>query len=82
MHLIKAGFTGGRGRGGGLFKLSLSSKFYSMVGNVQFNKKNVDKYMNYSTLYDNILSYIAHTMKNYSSLQKSRWSVDGFLRCS
>ena len=35
MHLIKAGFTGGRGGGGG-FKLSLSSKFYSMVGNVQF----------------------------------------------
>ena len=36
MHLIKAGFTGGRGGRGGGFKLSLSSKFYSMVGNVQF----------------------------------------------
>ena len=34
MHLIKEGFTGGRGGRG--FKLSLSSKFYSMVGNVQF----------------------------------------------
>ena len=61
----------------------------STVWLVMYNltKKIFDKYMNYSTLYNiylfiNILSYMAHTMKNYSSLQKRRWSVDGFLRCS
>ena len=61
------------GRGGRLYKLSLSSKFYSMVGtmyNLALTKKMFDKCMNYnySTVYD-ILYYIAHTMKNYSSLQ-------------
>ena len=71
------------GGGGGGFS-SYPFQVNSTVWLVMYNltKKMFDKYMNYSTLYDNILSYMAHTMKNYSSLQKSRWSVDGFLRCS
>ena len=71
------------GEGEGRFS-SYPFQVNSTVWLVMYNltKKMFDKYMNYSTLYDNILSYMAHTMKNYSSLQKSRWSVDGFLRCS
>ena len=71
----------GEGEGGfSSYPFQVNSTVWLVMYNL--TKKMFDKYMNYSTLYDNILSYMAHTMKNYSSLQKSRWSVDGFLRCS
>ena len=71
----------GGGKGGfSSYPFQVNSTVWLVMYNL--TKKMFDKYMNYSTLYDNTLSYMAHTMKNYSSLQKSRWSVDGFLRCS
>ena len=50
------GGGGGRGRGFSSYPFQVNSITYG--GNVHFNKKKVfDKYMNYSTLYDNILYY-------------------------
>ena len=72
----------GGGGGGGVSSYPFQVNYTVWLVMYNLTKKMFDKYMNYSTLYDNILPYMAHTMKNYSSLQKSRWSVDGFLRCS